>query len=133
VPPDPGAPGASCRQSPHQPALDGGQEGKSKANIEGRMRLVTILQDYRETLLLEMIEQGMFEVERARAVIGISRHRQKRTEQKVDITVQEFGQEWLEHKKTAISVAKVEEYRNILGLICSTKVELGKKKPSRLA
>jgi integrase len=83
----------------------------------------------RETLLAEMIESGTFEIENARAVIGVASQRQKRTEQKVDITVQEFGQEWLEHKKTSISVDKVYEYGNILDLICSTTIALpGKKK-----
>jgi integrase len=83
----------------------------------------------RETLVLEMIQNGTFELEKARVVIGIASQRQKRTEQKIDITVQEFGQEWLEHKKTSISVDKVYEYGNILDLICSTSIALpGKKK-----
>jgi hypothetical protein len=83
----------------------------------------------RKTLLLEMIEQETFEVERARAVIGVVPQRQKRTERKADITVEEFGQEWLEHKKTSISVDKVYEYGNILDLICATTIALpGKKK-----
>lgn len=76
----------------------------------------------RETLLTEMIESGTFEIEKARAVIGVAPQRQKRTEQRVDITIQEFGDEWLERKKTAIGEAKVEEYRDTLALVCSLEV-----------
>jgi len=68
----------------------------------------------RETLVLEMIQNGTFELEKARVVIGIAPQRQKRTEQKIDITVQEFGQEWLEHKKTSIHTVgslRIREFR----------------------
>src|SRR5262245_11638598 len=67
--------------------------------------------DARETLLAEMLENDTFEIEKARAVLGIASQRQKRTAQQVDLTIQEFGEEWLERKKTAVGEAKVQEYR----------------------
>ena len=78
--------------------------------------------DARETLLAEMIESGTFEIEKARAVIGVAAQRQKRTEQNVDLTIQEFGEEWLERKRTAVGEAKVEEYRETLAFVCSLEV-----------
>lgn len=76
----------------------------------------------RATLLAEMVANGTFELEKAKAVIGVAPQRQKRTEQRVDITIQEFGEEWLERKKTAVGEAKVEEYRDTLALVCSLEV-----------
>ncbi len=76
----------------------------------------------REILLAEMIENDTFEVEKARAVIGVTPQRQQRIVRKVDLTIQEFGDEWLERKKTAIGEAKVEEYRDTLALVCALEV-----------
>lgn len=76
----------------------------------------------RETLLAEMMESETFEIEKARAVIGVAAQRQKRTERNVDLTIQEFGEEWLERKRTAVGEAKVEEYRETLAFVCSLEV-----------
>jgi integrase len=78
--------------------------------------------DARETLLAEMLASDTFEIEKAKAIIGVPLQRQKRTAQKVDLTIQEFGDEWLERKKTAVSAAKVQEYRETLALVCSLQV-----------
>jgi hypothetical protein len=53
----------------------------------------------RQTLLAEMIANGTFAIEKAKAVIGVSTQRQKRMVPKIKITIEEFGEEWLEHKK----------------------------------
>ena len=84
--------------------------------------------DARETLLAEMLEDETFEIEKARAVIGVSPQRQKRTAPKVDLTIQEFGEEWLERKKTAVSEAKVDEYRETLAFVCTLEVGPSPKK-----
>jgi len=78
--------------------------------------------DARETLLAEMLENDTFEIEKARAVLGIASQRQKRTAQQVDLTIQEFGEEWLERKKTAVGEAKVQEYRATLAFVCGLEV-----------
>lgn len=57
-----------------------------------------------------MLENDTFEIEKARAVIGITPRRQKRTEKKIDIAIEEFGE------------AKVEEYRDTLALVCFLEV-----------
>jgi hypothetical protein len=51
-----------------------------------------------------------------------SAQRQKRTALKVDLTIQEFGEEWLERKRTAVGEAKVDEYRETLAFICTLEV-----------
>lgn len=89
--------------------------------------------DARETLLAEMLENGTFEIEKARVVIGVVPQRQKRIAKKTDITIQEFGEEWLERKKTTVGEAKVDEYQETLALVCSLEVgaheQRNKQKP----
>src|SRR5262249_49795001 len=82
----------------------------------------------RQTLVTEMVANGTFDVEKAKAVIGVSTQRQKRTVPKLKITIEEFGEEWLEHKRTQISEPKVEEYRECLALICPLEVGPAKQK-----
>jgi hypothetical protein len=86
----------------------------------------------RQTLLAEMVSNGAFDVEKAKAMIGVTGQRQKRTASKVNITIEEFGDEWLEHKKTSISEAKVEEYRECLTLVCTLEVGPSKQKRQRV-
>lgn len=55
-------------------------------------------------------------------VIGVTPQRQKRTAKKVDLTIQEFGEEWLERKRTVVAEGKVAEYKETLAFLCALEI-----------
>jgi integrase len=86
----------------------------------------------RADLLAEMVKDGTFTLEKAKALIGETPQRQTRPAKKVTITVQEFGEEWLERKKTVVSAGKVAEYRETLAFLCALDISPQQKKQKAL-
>jgi integrase len=82
----------------------------------------------RADLLAEMVKDGTFTPEKAKALIGTTPERQKRTAKKVNITVVEFSEEWLQRKKTVVGAGKLDEYREIGTFLCGLEIEVAKKK-----
>jgi len=82
----------------------------------------------RADLIAEMVKDGTFTVEKAKALIGETPERQKRIiTKKVHVTVQEFSEEWLERKKTVVGAGKVAEYRETLAFLCALNISQQRK------
>ena len=75
-----------------------------------------------------MVKDGTFTLEKAKALIGETPQRQTRPVKKVNVTVQEFGEEWLAHKKTVVGAGKIAEYRETLAFLCGLNISPQQKK-----